>query len=757
MVKTSIFAVAAVYALAICWPASAADNTTSMTSSSSSASSSTSKRPLVQTTDAGSAVYTAPAAFPTSEFPSMDFMPTGQEAEPRPHITRVGGGDFSDSLVNPMSLPSAAPSTEAVYPEPSPSYTALASSNSFQDEAMKNLTAIIEDQSMSSCDRCRSALRLGQRLAWAKPSAMPGLMTDLCKKYKYESRPTVDLGCELTFGPAQWGSVYAQVLSYANFSEGSTTIDYMCASAIKGGSCDFPQMKVLSSDFLNDWFKGKPTPPAEVVSRSKKVGPKRDTPLRVFHGSDFHVDPRYLLGSEGSCNSGQCCRADSYNTTLWSQTQFAPGSLPKANISHPADYWGYYQCDSPWSLVAAGMEGISGLQKEAPLDLALYTGDLTTHDSDAHISQDLVKYSEQSLYDMFHRHLGNTTMVVALGNHDSSPADLAAPSSLPDGRANQLSWDWDNVAALVKSEGWGNDSTAETIRTHYGGYSVSPRQGLRVIALNSDFWYHGNPMTFLNLDDPDQSGTLRWFTDELQAAEDANERVWMVAHVLTGWSGGDGVDNPTNLLYEIVSRYSHTIAAIFFGHTHEDEFQIWYESSNGNSSSVSRKTQDARAIGFIGPSLTPLTNVNPSLRVYDVDPETYEVMDYSQYYTQLQDNESLTKTGPVWHLLYKARETYSNFSATAADGSYAAPVALQNGAWPADAPLNASFWAALTDEMEKRPELVELHQLYQGRNSPRSPQCSTEACQKAKVCYMRSASSNLGRSCPKGYGSVQSN
>ena len=230
----------------------------------------------------------------------------------------------------------------------------------------------------------------------------------------------------------------------------------------------------------------------------------------------------------------------------------------------------------------------------------------------------------------------------------------------------------------------------------------------------------------------------------------------MVAHVLTGWNGGDGVDAPTNLLYQIVSRYSHTIAHIFFGHTHEDEFQIWYESSNGNSTSVSRKTEDARAMAFIGPSVTPLTNVNPSLRVYEVDPETYEVMDYLQYYTQLQDADELRKTGPVWNLLYKARETYGNFSASQAAGTYAAPVALdQGGVWPQDAPLNASFWAALTDEMEQRPELIELHQVYQGRNSPRTPQCNTKACHEAKVCYMRSASSALGRGCPSGYGSVQ--
>lgn len=58
--------------------------------------------------------------------------------------------------------------------------------------------------------------------------------------------------------------------------------------------------------------------------------------------------------------------------------------------------------------------------------------------------------------------------------------------------------------------------------------------------------------------------------------------------------------------------------------------------------------------------------------------------------------------------------------------------------------------------MEVRPELIQLHQLYQGRNSPKSPACDTKECYEAKLCYMRSASSNLGRHCPSGFGSVQS-
>jgi hypothetical protein len=59
--------------------------------------------------------------------------------------------------------------------------------------------------------------------------------------------------------------------------------------------------------------------------------------------------------------------------------------------------------------------------------------------------------------------------------------------------------------------------------------------------------------------------------------------------------------------YKIVSRYENTIAAQFFGHTHYDEFEIFYDPSN-----MSR----ANNIAYIGPSVTPYYDLNPGYRLY---------------------------------------------------------------------------------------------------------------------------------------------
>jgi sphingomyelin phosphodiesterase len=70
-----------------------------------------------------------------------------------------------------------------------------------------------------------------------------------------------------------------------------------------------------------------------------------------------------------------------------------------------------------------------------------------------------------------------------------------------------------------------------------------------------------------------------------------------------------------NLFYQIVDRFApHVIANIFFGHTHEDQLSIFY----ANNATV-QSAETAQTVSWIGPSLTPLTNLNSGFRLYEVD------------------------------------------------------------------------------------------------------------------------------------------
>lgn len=697
----------------------------------------------------GSPVYTAPKAFPTSEFRSMYFTPQAQEAIPRPVVTDVDGKAFPDSLNDPDHMPTTTPSASGVLPAASSSLSAS------KDAVRSQVAKTIRDQSQSKCDRCKEALRLGQSLARAHPEVVPGVLIDLCKEFQYKQfgrNPDVNKTCELSYTAGGQGGVFTQLLSFADLSDTSSDADMICAQLFYR-YCPLPPFQTLSDSFLDAWFHGQRDEPAHVTCRSKRVGTPQDKHLRVLWTSDIHLDARYAVGSEARCTYKYCCHSNSFNTTTYNVTGYQT-HVPAQNVSLPAPYWGYEGCDAPWSLVASAFQAI---EKLGPYDLALYTGDLVAHGQTWEESPDMVHYSESALFDIMHRHLQNTTVVAAIGNHDSYPTENAAPRKLPNGRSSQFSWDWDYVSKLWHQEGWVNERQAQDVRTHYGGYSITPRRGLRVITFNTDFWYRSNVFNYIHSSDPDYSGVLRWVTDELQAAEDAHERVWIVGHVLPGWDGYSSMDLPTNLFYQIVTRFRSTIAHMFFAHSHEDTFSVYYHNTNGNASSVSQHTQDAVGVALHSPAITPLTNMNPGIRVLHVDPVTFEIMDYDQYYTPLQNvqNATETHTGLVWHHLYSARAAYGDFRASQAQGTYAAPVRLDDGLWPQSAPLNASFWAAITDEILARPSLAGQFQTFQGRNSPLSPPCHNLACARAKACFMRAGSFALGKSCGSSYSTVQ--
>ncbi|CDS82387.1 related to acid sphingomyelinase [Sporisorium scitamineum] len=691
--------------------------------------------------DQQTSAYTASSAFPTSIFASYYNNPASMTAEPRPVVTDVQRNSvFPDILANPTILPLGPSSSEAVYP--------LATGTALPDiasQVRKELTDIFTSSS-ANCTTCTDALKSAQKLARQSPKDVPAMLIEMCTKYSYKSAST----CAKTYAPQVLGSVYAQILSYADFSANSTDAQYICNIVVGSSTsnCSLPKPRHLDDDFLDKWFFGKRTPPN---TYNKNVGEptKNGKDLRVLHMSDIHVDPRFFVGGEASCTNGRCCRADAYNSTL-SNGNFTQGMLPKSNISEPATYWGNFKCDAPWSLALSTLEAVTPLNGGDEVDMTIHTGDMVVHDLAQYISQDLVKYTHQSLYDSIRSLLGRGPVFNAIGNHDSSPSDFASQGALPNGRSDQLSWDWDNLARLWEAEGWFNHAQAEQVCSHYAGYSVTPRKGLRIIAINTDFWYKNNVFNMIHTQNPDYSGSLRFLTDELFHAEKRGERVWIVGHVLTGWDGSNPLDNPTNLFYQIVDRFApHVIAHIFFGHTHEDQFNVFY-TNNGTS----KAAQAAKAVSFMAPSITPGNNVNPAVRIMHINATTYEVMDYHQFYTRVPTFPDLPSTshGPIYEYLYSARSAYGNFTASNANSTH--PVA--NGIWPATAPLNATFWAKLTEEMAVRKDLVQQFTVYQGRNSPKSPKCVTADCVKAKICYMQSGSAILGKQCPQGFGSVQS-
>ncbi|KAI0253189.1 Metallo-dependent phosphatase-like protein [Lactifluus subvellereus] len=539
----------------------------------------------------GPSSFTAPGSFPTSLYSSYYNNPTATSAQPQPVISDpVSHTVYPFGLTDPHHIPQDDPAD----PHPLPP---RASDELLLQNAINQAQGLFNNPDFVSntCARCIATLEIAKLLSLAAPEQGPAFAVFLCQQFKISN------ACNTTFGATTLGPVLTQV--FANADVAGYDGRLLCQTFVPN-SCTLPPTPPLN---LTGWFaKPKPNP----LPPPKKPSGKR---LKVLHLSDFHIDPRYATGAEANCTSGLCCRANNLNKNSPNKTVL------------PAPRYGWFGCDTPFSLAAAALEAIPVLTgtENTGFSWTIYTGDLVSHDSENQLSRDYVMWTETVVYDLFKRMLGSGPVYAALGNHDSYNQAQDAPHSLGGALAEQFSWNYDHVASLWQQEQWIPGSTVAQARAHYAAYSVQRTDGLRVITLNTDLWYRANWFNYINLSRADNSGMLRFLTDELQDAEDHGDRVWMLGHVLSGWDGTNGLEAPTNLFYQIVDRFSpHVIANIFWGHTHEDQFSLFYAN---NATNISAQT--ALATSWIGPSITPLTNLNSGFRVYEVDSATFDILD----------------------------------------------------------------------------------------------------------------------------------
>ena len=61
---------------------------------------------------------------------------------------------------------------------------------------------------------------------------------------------------------------------------------------------------------------------------------------------------------------------------------------------------------------------------------------------------------------------------------------------------------------------------------------------------------------------------------------------------------------------KIINRFESTVAAQFYGHTHNEEYKVFYDAVNPSR---------AVNVAFVGGSLTTYSDMNPGYRVYTVD------------------------------------------------------------------------------------------------------------------------------------------
>ncbi|XP_030556482.1 sphingomyelin phosphodiesterase [Drosophila novamexicana] len=353
----------------------------------------------------------------------------------------------------------------------------------------------------------------------------------------------------------------------------------------------------------------------EELSSSKSDTPHQsDNDFKICQFTDIHHDPLYEPGSLATCAEPMCCQREKSTTE---------------GTSDAAGFWGDYRnCDLPWRAFESALDHAA---KTVDCTYIYQTGDVVDHmvwaTSVKKNTEVLTKVSDQ-----FTKVFPEVKVYPCIGNHEPHPLNLFSPEGVPD--EINTKWLYEHLY-----NDWSKWLPAETKQTILKGgyYTVSPRKGFRIIALNGNDCYTDN--FWLYHSGNDKIPQLQWFHDTLLAAEAAGEYV----HVLTHIPSGDGTcwSVWAREYNRCITRFHKTISGIFNGHSHKDELAVHY-SDEGH----------ATAVAWNGGALTTYSYKNPNYRVYSVNPDTYDVTNHQTYIYDLNEANKKPDEQPNWFLEY---------------------------------------------------------------------------------------------------------
>ncbi|KAL9695184.1 hypothetical protein quinque_014469 [Culex quinquefasciatus] len=398
----------------------------------------------------------------------------------------------------------------------------------------------------------------------------------------------------------------------------SLTAQTICGVIFQSGAC-----VLQDPEFLN-WSIN--VAPGGTPITSSKTGPNRGpNDIKIIHLTDLHYDPHYRTGYNAVCGEPCCCREEQ--------------GIPE-NPAEGAGEWGDYRdCDSPWKAVEDAVQEAGRRHPDAAY--VYHTGDIIDHGVWMTTIPGNVRSITRTM-ELLKQVFPNKPVYNVLGNHEITPTNVFAPSHItrPDFSA---SWVYDLVADQWST--WLPAATRPTIQ-HGGYYTALVRPGFRVIGLNNNDAYTFN--WWILYDPAYLRSQLQWLHDTLLQAEQAGEKVHILAHIPIG--AGTSFAPWSRQYRRILDRFWNTVQAHFHGHTHADEFNVFYSQAN---------PQHAINVAFNGGGTVPFSNFNPNYIVYYVNPQTFEVTDFESYFFSLSEANRNPLRNPLWQPLYSFNRDFN--------------------------------------------------------------------------------------------------
>ncbi|KAF9469608.1 sphingomyelin phosphodiesterase [Collybia nuda] len=525
------------------------------------------------------------------------------------------------------------------------------------------------------CDSCRDLLASFQTIALTGDDAFISTFVSLCTELQLEDSDV----CNGLFSAA--GPIIAHDLRQINIT--GVTAGRLCDALF--GLC--------SSSTATQFKFPLPPTPTRPPQDANKVPVARKRPFQVVHISDVHIDREYTVGADANCTKPICCRA------------FADEAGKPVTV--PALPNGNSKCDSPVSLADSMLDMVNEINPK----FVIFTGDVvegaTWLVDQSEVEFDLSSFDAQLL-----------ARVKAPIYPSLAPVNsFARKTSMA---VNDSQWVYDTQS--VGWTPWIDQTSREQVKHESGSYSsLVHGTNLRILSLNTQFWYKQNFWLYdSDTFQPDPNGVLEFMAQQLDQAERAKQKVWVIGHIPLGKE--DTMEDQSNYYDQILQRYKDTLVGQFFGHSHKDQFEIAYSDYNNQTAA------NAVAAALIAPALTP-TSGNPAFKLYDVDPDTFGIMDVRVIFTNVSEPSFQVK--PEWSTLYSARETYGPLVGLSPHSE-----------------LTPAFWHKLTDAFVANETAFQLFNTFISRGG--AVTVCDAACKNTTICDMRAFRSENNCDTPSG-------
>lgn len=354
-------------------------------------------------------------------------------------------------------------------------------------------------------------------------------------------------------------------------------------------------------------LKDKPNKKREAINPEAPI-------LKMLQITDIHLDPLNIEGTSVYCDERLCCHEIASNYSRIKSGKF--GSL--------------INCDTSYNT----LESFAEYAKDLKPDFIVWTGDNAEHNN-YNSTQEEVYYATQEIKNIIDKAFGNITVFPVLGNHEVYPNDLWKPG-------NEAIF-----AELGKIyDSYFYEDQAKESFSKYGHYTeLYPGTNLRMVALNCLYCdavnYHLISTTY-----EEAKAEFKWLEEVLRQAEKDGEYAYILYHFPI--NGDFTLYECAKRLRAIFDRFDYIIRGYFSGHTHKEDI------------APIRRYFEPRPIiniNFIAPSLSTNDGGNPSFRIYQIDSDSKNVIDYEQY--RMNFTASNEKGTAQWYLSHKATDLFN--------------------------------------------------------------------------------------------------